>query len=220
MPRAYRRRGRPPDRLYHDAVRATGSPRWLRLAILAVAILAVAIAACRDEPAPRREAAQERAARMLREAAACESGPAAARTGACLAACELGHSNSCHGAGALSGDPAAALALHDRACDGGSGLGCAAAGLARRVSDPAEAERRDRMARFYLRVHCEQRHAPSCLALGRLYTTARGGPADAGASATFMSQACSLGLAEACGPSAPSAPSAPAPSASPPPAPF
>lgn len=137
---------------------------------------------------------------MLRDAASCESARIPAP---CRAACELGHSNSCHFAGTLESDRAAALALHDRACDGGSGLGCVAAGQARLSSNPAEAERRHGMARFYLRVHCEQRHAASCLALGRLYTTTHGGPADAGASATFMSRACTLGVAEACAAPAP-----------------
>jgi TPR repeat protein len=155
--------------------------------------------------------AHERAGRMLREAGSCA---ARALPAACLAACELGHSNSCHAAGALraaAGDPAGALALYGRACDGGSGLGCEAAGRARRAglgapADPAAAERLDRRARFYLRVHCEQRHAPSCLALGRLYTTPRGGPADRGSSSTFLARACSLGLAEACAAPAPPAP--------------
>jgi TPR repeat protein len=180
-------------------------------------VAALVLTACRDRGQPDREQAStlapadrradERAHRMLDEAKRCERGPE--RAAACAAACELGHSNSCHGAGALreaAGDAAAALPLYTRACDGGSGLGCEAAGHALRAADPAAADRMDRKARFDLRVHCENRHAPSCLALGRLYTTERGGPPDAGASATFLGRACDLGLAAAC-----PAPSRPAP---------
>lgn len=153
-----------------------------------------------EEPADRR--AEEQAGRMLRDAELCERGPADARAAACPAACDLGHSNSCYGAGALrgaAGDESAALTFHTRACDGGSGLGCEAAGRLLRAGDGAAAERLDRKARFDLRVHCERRHAPSCLALAHLYRTERGGPPDAGAAATFLARACDLGLAEACG---------------------
>lgn len=120
---------------------------------------------------------------MLAAARACEAEPP--RADRCAAACRLGHSNSCARAGDLARDPAEARALHDRACDGGSGLGCAAAG-------------RDREARFYLRVHCQQRHAASCRALGRLFAEARGGPADLAAAATFAREACRLGDRAAC----------------------
>jgi hypothetical protein len=122
-----------------------------------------------------------------------------------MAACDLGHSNSCHMAGLLrrSAAPSEALALYTRACTGGSGLGCEAAARARATGagaprDPVAASRLDRSARFYLRVHCEKNHARSCLVLGRLFTTTRGGPADRGASAVFLERACKLGLREAC----------------------
>jgi uncharacterized protein len=169
-------------------------------------VIALALCGCRDrqpaaQGAPDRRA-EEQAGRMLRDANLCERGPADARAAACAAACDLGHSNSCYGAGALrgaAGDERAALAYHTRACDGGSGLGCEAAGRLLRAGDRAAAERFDRQARFDLRVHCEHRHAPSCLALGRLYATERGGPADPGAASTFLARACDLGLADACG---------------------
>lgn len=120
---------------------------------------------------------------MLAEARACEADPPPLDH--CLAACDLHHSNSCARAGDATRDRGQALALYRRACDGGSGLGCAAAGdLAR--------------ARFYLRVHCEQKHAASCLALGRMFAEGRGGPADRGAAATFIHQACRLGDRAAC----------------------
>jgi hypothetical protein len=190
-----------------------GSPRPSRLAL--VAGLALTLAACgdrddhRDTPARAVDPALEHARRMLAEAGRCDAPGTADRAAACRTACDLGHSNSCHAAGVLAGEPAAALAFHDRACDGGSGLGCEAAARMRRTGpapDLDAAERLDRRARFYLRVHCEQRHARSCLVLGRLFATRRGGPADAGTSATYLARACSLGLPEACRP-----PSAPAP---------
>lgn len=120
---------------------------------------------------------------MLSEARACEVDPPPLDR--CLAACDLHHSNSCARAGDATRDRAAALALYRRACDGGSGLGCAAAGL-------------DREARFYLRVHCQQKHAASCLALARLFAEGRGGPVDTAAAATFRREACRLGAAAAC----------------------
>lgn len=122
---------------------------------------------------------------MLAEARACE-GQVPPPLDRCLAACELHHSNSCARAGDATRDRAEAQALYQKACDGGSGLGCAAAG-------------RDREARFYLRVHCEQKHAASCLALAGLFAEGRGGPADPSAAATFRRQACRLGERSACG---------------------
>lgn len=183
-------------------------------AVLVVAVVVAALAACDEvdppaasEAAPTPEQrARDRADRMVREAGLCESGAAADRAAACRTACDLGHSNSCHVAGELraaAGAPAEAARLHSRACEGGSGLGCEAAARALRAGaggprDPAGADRLDRRARFYLRVHCEQRHARSCLVLGQLYRTTRGGPADRGSSATFLRRACSFGLAQAC----------------------
>ncbi len=182
----------------------------------ALAAISVALAlSCRGDQreAPRRRVApaddrraEDRAERMLERAARCAR-PDADRVAACDEACELGHSNSCSGGGALreASDPEAAWRLHVRACDGGSGLGCEAAARMRREgragpADPAAAERLDQRARFYLRVHCEQGHGPSCLVLGRLWTTERGGPADAGSSATFLARACSLGVTDGCPP--------------------
>jgi TPR repeat protein len=197
---------------------AARAPR-LALAVLALAA-ACLLPGCGDDdgarppgepPVSPDQRAWQRAQRMVREASLCESGRGASGPGAdrarhCGTACDLGHSNSCDVAGELreaAGAPAEALALYSRSCDGGSGLGCEAAGRARRAGiggprDAAAADRLDRRARFYLRVHCEQRHARSCLVLGRLYTTTRGGPADRGTSATFLGRACSLGVAEAC----------------------
>jgi len=178
------------------------APCGSRLALVAALALA---SGCRDrapEPAPA-DRAQKRARHMLSEAERCAAASATGREEACRTACDLGHSNSCHGAGALreaDGERAGALALYTRACDGGSGLGCEAAGRTRRELGAGAdgAEELDRRARFYLRVHCEQRHAPSCLVLGRLYTTSRGGPADRGSSQTFLERACTFGLAAAC----------------------
>lgn len=121
---------------------------------------------------------------MLAEARACE-GQDPPPLDHCAAACDLHHSNSCARAGDATRDRVAARAFHERACQGGSGLGCAAAG-------------RDREARFYLRVHCEQKHAQSCAALARLFAEGRGGPADASAAATFRRRACQLGDRAAC----------------------
>jgi TPR repeat protein len=139
---------------------------------------------CRERPQERerKEGGLERGRRMQSEAAACEGGTGAA----CLAACDLGHSNSCARAGDAAADRAAALALYRRACDGGSGLGCAAAGL-------------HDEARFYLRVHCDQAHAASCAELGRVFAEGRGGPRDPAAAATFRRRACALGHAASCG---------------------
>ncbi len=183
-----------------------------RPALLAVLVAALALG-CDDAPGQEQRADQrglERARRMLQLADICEHG-AGDLAQVCTDACEIGHSNSCYMAGALrrSSAPSEALALYTRACTGGSGLGCEAAARARWVGagaprDPAAAARLDRGARFYLRVHCEQNHARSCQVLGRLFTTTRGGPPDAGFSAVFRERACTLGLAEACGvPSAP-----------------
>jgi TPR repeat protein len=193
----------------------SGATRTRQAAALVTVWIALGLSCRGDErPATRRRVtpaadrrAEDRADRMLERAARCDQVDAADRAAACDEACELGHSNSCTGAGALreSGEPEAAWRLHVRACDGGSGLGCEAAARMRRdgragPADPAAAERLDQRARFYLRVHCEQRHGPSCLVLGRLFTTERGGPADGGSSATFLARACSLGVTDGCPP--------------------
>jgi hypothetical protein len=150
-------------------------------------LLAIALGGCRDrsqEREPTRASGPPaRGERMLDEARACEANPPSLDH--CMAACQLNHSNSCARAGDATRDRAAAEALYRRACDGGSGLGCAAAGL-------------DDKARFYLRVHCQQKHAASCLALGRLLAAGRGGAADPGAAATFVHEACRLGDRGAC----------------------
>jgi TPR repeat protein len=146
------------------------------------------VTACRDRSQHREPTESSgqpaRGERMLAEAKACAAEPPPLDH--CLAACELHHSNSCARAGDATRDRAEALALYRRGCDGGSGLGCEAAG---------ELDK----ARFYLRVHCEQKHAPSCLALGRMFAEGRGGPADPAAAATFLHQACQLGDRAACG---------------------
>ena len=158
--------------------------------VVILAALVVLQAACRDRPQHREptesggDQQPARGHRMLAEARAC----AAAQPPPldhCTAACELHHSNSCARAGDATRDRQAAQALYRQACDGGSGLGCAAAGL-------------DKEARFYLRVHCEQKHAASCAALARLFQEGRGGAADAVAAATFRRQACQLGERTAC----------------------
>lgn len=148
----------------------------------------VALGACRDrsqhrEPMESSSGQPARGQRMLSEAKACEADPPPLEH--CLAACELHHSNSCARAGDATGDRGEAMALYRRACDGGSGLGCEAAG---------ELDK----ARFYLRVHCEQKHAASCLALGKMFAEGRGGVADPAAAATFIRQACQLGDGAAC----------------------
>ncbi len=160
-----------------------------RLAAI-LAVLVAAGASCRDR-AQRREATEHeppgqpaRGHKMLAEARACQEGEPPPLDH-CTAACQLNHSNSCARAADATADHAAALALHEKACDGGSGLGCAAAG-------------RDQQARFYLRVHCDQKHAASCAALGELVAQGRGGPADPAAAATFRRKACQLGARAAC----------------------
>lgn len=192
----------------------SGPTRTRQAAALAAISVALALSCRGDERPARREVdpaadrrAEDRADRMLERAARCDRADAKDRIAACDEACELGHSNSCATGGALreASDPDAAWRLHVRACDGGSGLGCEAAARMRRegragAADPAAAERLDQRARFYLRVHCEQRHGPSCLVLGRLYATRRGGPDDLGSSATFFARACSLGVTDGCPP--------------------
>ena len=184
--------------------------RGPRHVLLSVLLGALGLApGCDDAPGreqvPADQRGLERGERMLQLADICEHG-AGNLAEVCAAACDLGHSNSCHVAGLLRRSaPSEALALYSRACTGGSGLGCEAAARARRAgvgcpADPAAADRLDRSARFYLRVHCEHNHARSCLVLGRLFTTARGGPPDRGLSDIVLERACSLGLAEACRP--------------------
>lgn len=147
--------------------------------------------ACRDREASRALADRDQASlrrnrQMIDDTARCEETRSAA---VCQSACDLGNSNSCARAAALAradGDTARADDLYQRACVGGSGLGCAGAG------EPIK-------ARFYTRVHCEQLdHADSCLELSRIFRDGRGGPADANAAFTFRERACKLGSAQAC----------------------
>jgi TPR repeat protein len=150
-----------------------------------------AVLACRDRdaaPARRHDEADavRRGQKMLADADACEATRSAP---VCQSACDLGHSNSCAFAGAIAraaGDTARATLLYARACDGGSGLGCAGAGD-------------DRKARFYSRVHCEQlHHAASCLELSHTFRDGRGGPPDEDVAFMFRQMACKLGSQEAC----------------------
>jgi TPR repeat protein len=156
-------------------------------AVQRIVVGLIVVTACRDRSQHREQTDSSgqpaRGVHMLAEAKACEAEPPPLDH--CLAACELHHSNSCARAGDATRDRAEAQVLYRRACDGGSGLGCEAAG---------ELDK----ARFYLRVHCEQKHAASCLALGRMFADGRGGPADPGAAATFLHQACQLGERAAC----------------------
>jgi TPR repeat protein len=174
------------------------TPRWL----LAVAAFA---GACGDrEPAPpaAREAhdpGRARGQEMLQAAQDCLAVEADRRAPRCQRACALGHSNSCARVGddrLDAGDPIQAKLEYERACRGGSGLGCD--GAARLATAPAEIQRLEREARGYLRVHCEQDHAPSCLALSRMFRDGRGGVTDAAVAAHYAARACALGERDAC----------------------
>lgn len=136
---------------------------------------------------------------MVRAADECQAGPP--RVAPCQRACELNHSNSCARWGhatELAGDRAGALALHERACRGGSGIGCDAAARLSEAGDPDAARRFAIEARQYHRVHCEQGYIASCLGLAEMFRLGRGGPVDAAVAAHYRRRACQLGEASAC----------------------
>lgn len=184
------------------------------------AVLVTLLAACsgageESRPAPHDLApadaeARARAMKMIQRAGQCEARAAPRDVEACAEACELGHSNSCGWLGEAyeSGQGVArhlvrSHAYYHRACEGGSGLGCE--GEARGVRDgigappdPAAAERLFAEARIVYRVHCEQRHAVSCVRLANLYARGLGGLADDRVALTYRQRACALGDRASC----------------------
>lgn len=136
---------------------------------------------------------------MVRAADDCHAGQP--RVEPCRRACELNHSNSCARWGQaqeLTGDRDGARALHERACRGGSGIGCDAAARLSEHADSEVARRFAIEARQYHRVHCEQGYIASCVGLAEMFRTGRGGPVDTAVAAHYRRRACQLGEATAC----------------------
>jgi len=147
---------------------------------------------------------------MLLESRNCLIAPSTERSAACRIACELAHSNSCYRFGwhlergqGVARNLATAMKRYAQGCTGGSGLACRAAGhmYTRGVGVKADAARAKTFYRSALnhgRVHCEQGHAASCLAIGEMFATGEGGPVSRGPAALYLGKACSYELQAAC----------------------
>lgn len=154
----------------------------------------------RQNPPSRtdRAAAQARglanANAMVENAARCEPGAGDPNLVACKRACELNHSNSCANWAAIVApqDEKMALELYERACKGGSGIGCEGAAALIEASG-GDAVPVYRNARRYHRIHCNQGYARSCAQLASLLGSTKGGPASADAARVFLDRACRLG---------------------------
>ncbi len=136
---------------------------------------------------------------MMESASLCEPKAGEPSVVACQRACELNHSNSCANWAALldPSEESAVLALYQRACKGGSGIGCE--GNARIVERAGGNEGPVyRNARRYHRIHCDQGYARSCEQLAALLETTKGGKPVPEAATTFRSKACSLGRVSSC----------------------
>ena len=132
------------------------------------------------DPGKAKGKGQENARAMMRSAEECEPLLGHGKVEACQRACELNHSNSCANWGRFleSSDGSRARQLYQRACAGGSGIGCEAqARMAARAGD-ADAAQHYVNARRYHRVHCSQDYARSCLQLGELLRAGLGGAID------------------------------------------
>ncbi|HUH02012.1 MAG TPA: tetratricopeptide repeat protein, partial [Kofleriaceae bacterium] len=103
----------------------------------------------------------------------------------------------------LARDPGRAHEYYHRACEGGSGLGCEGEARSYRDGigappDAGAAERLFAQARIVYRVHCDQRHAVSCVRLAALHARGVGGPADDRVALTYRQKACALGHRASC----------------------
>lgn len=176
-----------------------------------IAVLAVGCKSDTGTPAKKSKPAADdykqlrgeaRGKRMLLEARNCVIGPGDARARACKIACELAHSNSCYYRGrhlergdGVAVDLRRAMKRYLEGCNGGSGLACrGAARLVQRGAgtraDPTRAQTLFKRGRNYARVHCEQGHLASCVALGEMFAHAEGGPANKRAAALYLQRAC------------------------------
>lgn len=139
---------------------------------------------------------------MAKNAKLCEPTTTPVDLEACQHACELNHSNSCANWGQLVAklEPERARELYDRACKGGSGIGCEARARVAQQSGAGEEEVAERfaLARNYHRVHCAQGYARSCAQLGQLFIEDLGVPIDPKTAKEFMRRACNLGWSAAC----------------------
>jgi TPR repeat protein len=138
---------------------------------------------------------------MIRNAEECEPFEESGSLAACERACELNHSNSCANwaAGLQSENARRAKRLYQRACTGGSGIGCE--GLARMIADDISAEEAAAhylSARRYHRVHCAQGYARSCSQLAALLDQGLGGAADTKTGSMYRQRACRLGRISSC----------------------
>lgn len=176
-----------------------------------LAAVTISLPACNEnEPASQSPSAQtapsaherghQNAAAMVDDAARCETGEGVSDLAACKSACQLNHSNSCANWGQLVAErePERARELYDRACRGGSGIGCELRARLAALEKQSDAEERFATARGYHRVHCSQGYARSCAQLARLYEEGLGGAGDSQAATEFQRRACSLGWQEAC----------------------
>lgn len=134
---------------------------------------------------------------MLRNAAICEPNLVAQNIAACETACTLNHSNSCANWGTLLSDisPSQAIQLFEKACKGGSGIGCESRA---RTTSGRQQVRFFHHARYYHRVHCNQGYGRSCLQLATLFRDGLGGGSDLAAAAEFQKRACLLGIQSEC----------------------
>ncbi len=141
---------------------------------------------------------------MVQGAKRCEPDYHAVNLPACKRACGLNHSNSCANWGALIANSSEkeALQLYDKACRGGSGIGCEAAARARRARGDTQTKPAFLNARHYHRVHCSQGYARSCAQLASLYADGLGGPANPSLASDFKLRACQLGMGLQCIPAA------------------
>jgi hypothetical protein len=208
--RAARRRLKAPSPMPKNsemAERSRASSRQCPIRLRFLLICTLAVACSSDTPTSgKSEPPEEKKAKalvrgytnanaMVDNAKLCEPEVAPPNLAACARACELNHSNSCANWAAL--ESAKALALYQRACKGGSGIGCeGAATLVERSGEDATAIYLN--ARRYHRIHCSQGYARSCDQLASLFETTKGGPIMLEAAESFRQQACVLGRKSSC----------------------
>jgi TPR repeat protein len=174
--------------------------------LFAVALL---VSCASDKPKPAKsESVQEQkkaalargyknANAMVDNAKLCEPEAGTPSLAACERACRLNHSNSCANWAALVKNPDEALRLYQRACKGGSGIGCEGqALLVERSGKDASAMYLN--ARRYHRIHCSQGYARSCDQLASLFESDKGGAILIEAASSFRKQACDLGRTSSC----------------------
>jgi TPR repeat protein len=123
---------------------------------------------------------------------------------ACRAGCDAGRPGDCNqlgymydtGTGGMGADPAKAIELYQRACDGGFVVGCNNHAILLREGRGVATD--DVRAAELFRKACDSNHAPACTDLGWMYENGRGLTRDVARAAGLYERGCNGGNLVGC----------------------